>query len=236
MTTIDRTTSGADLTNDAIFAAHEGGKLGVEVTAPLATPRDLSIAYTPGVAQVSRAIASDRQGPTFSNRGSTERRAPSRSGSPAPITVRRITSRVISDIFGATGNGRPTGQPAMFCALNVLAVVSTFAHANTRFDPPRWYAFVFTTIRHHSLHHSTGYAETRCNYGNSLILLDRLFGTFGEGEAEIVPGVRVFHQTFGEGKVLAVEGHGERAAATVFFKAVGQKKLKLKFAGLQVAG
>lgn len=77
-------------------------------------------------------------------------------------------------------------QPAMFCALNVLAVVSTFAHANTRFDPQRWYAFVFTTIRHHSLHHSTGYAETRCNYGNSLILLDRIFGTFGEGEAEIV--------------------------------------------------
>nr|WP_218888788.1 NADP-dependent malic enzyme [Saccharopolyspora hordei] len=47
------------MTNEEIFAAHEGGKLGVEVTAPLATPRDLSIAYTPGVAQVSRAIASD---------------------------------------------------------------------------------------------------------------------------------------------------------------------------------
>jgi sterol desaturase/sphingolipid hydroxylase (fatty acid hydroxylase superfamily) len=75
---------------------------------------------------------------------------------------------------------------AMFCALNILAVVSTFAHANTRFDPPRWYAFVFTTIQHHSLHHSVGYEATRCNYGNSLILLDRIFGTFGEGEAELV--------------------------------------------------
>jgi DNA helicase-2/ATP-dependent DNA helicase PcrA len=59
---------------------------------------------------------------------------------------------------------------------------------------------------------------------------------YDEGEAEIVPGVRVFHQTFGEGKVLAVEGRGDRAAATVFFKAVGQKKLKLKFARLQVVG
>ncbi|MER7009821.1 NADP-dependent malic enzyme [Saccharopolyspora sp. NPDC000359] len=60
MTTVnDRTANGADLTNEEIFAAHEGGKLGVEVTAPLATARDLSIAYTPGVAQVSRAIASD---------------------------------------------------------------------------------------------------------------------------------------------------------------------------------
>jgi malate dehydrogenase (oxaloacetate-decarboxylating) len=47
--------------NDAeIFEAHEGGKLSVELKAPLDTQRALSIAYTPGVAQVSRAIASDR--------------------------------------------------------------------------------------------------------------------------------------------------------------------------------
>ena len=57
----------------------------------------------------------------------------------------------------------------------------------------------------------------------------------GEGGA-IVPGVRVHHQSFGNGKVLSVEGAGERAAATVFFKSVGQKKLKLAFARLQVVG
>lgn len=39
--------------------AHLGGKLGVELKAPLDTQRALSIAYTPGVAQVSRAIAAD---------------------------------------------------------------------------------------------------------------------------------------------------------------------------------
>jgi malate dehydrogenase (oxaloacetate-decarboxylating) len=43
----------------AIFDAHEGGKLSVALKAPLDTQRALSIAYTPGVAQVSRAIASD---------------------------------------------------------------------------------------------------------------------------------------------------------------------------------
>jgi DNA helicase II / ATP-dependent DNA helicase PcrA len=59
---------------------------------------------------------------------------------------------------------------------------------------------------------------------------------YDEGEAEIVPGVRVVHGQFGEGKVLAVEGQGERAAATVFFPNVGQKKLRLKFARLQVVG
>ena len=42
-----------------IFAAHEGGKLNVELKSPLDTQRALSIAYTPGVAQVSRAIAAD---------------------------------------------------------------------------------------------------------------------------------------------------------------------------------
>ncbi|WP_245827825.1 NAD(P)-dependent malic enzyme [Sinomonas mesophila] len=47
------------ITEAEIFAAHEGGKLSVGVDRPLATKRDLSIAYTPGVAQVSRAIAAD---------------------------------------------------------------------------------------------------------------------------------------------------------------------------------
>jgi sterol desaturase/sphingolipid hydroxylase (fatty acid hydroxylase superfamily) len=75
---------------------------------------------------------------------------------------------------------------AVFCAFNILSVVSTFAHANTRCDPPRWYAFFFTTIQSHSLHHSVGYEETRCNYANSLILIDRVFGTYRDGEAELV--------------------------------------------------
>ena len=45
--------------DNEIFAAHEGGKLSVELKSPLDTQRALSIAYTPGVAQVSRAIAAD---------------------------------------------------------------------------------------------------------------------------------------------------------------------------------
>ncbi|BBY59708.1 malate dehydrogenase [Mycolicibacterium sarraceniae] len=45
--------------DEEIFAAHVGGKLSVELKAPLDTQRALSIAYTPGVAQVSRAIATD---------------------------------------------------------------------------------------------------------------------------------------------------------------------------------
>ena len=59
---------------------------------------------------------------------------------------------------------------------------------------------------------------------------------YDEGEAAIVPGVKVHHGSFGNGKVIAVEGRGDRATATVFFNSVGQKKLKLKFARLQVVG
>src|SRR4030088_2656370 len=47
------------LEDDEIFEAHVGGKLAVQLRSPLDTQRALSIAYTPGVAQVSRAIAAD---------------------------------------------------------------------------------------------------------------------------------------------------------------------------------
>ncbi|WP_419144947.1 sterol desaturase family protein [Novosphingobium album (ex Hu et al. 2023)] len=77
-------------------------------------------------------------------------------------------------------------QTAVFCALNVLGVISGYAHANVRSDPPLFYSFFFTTIRHHSLHHSVDYESTRCNYANSLIVIDRALGTYREGESAIV--------------------------------------------------
>jgi malate dehydrogenase (oxaloacetate-decarboxylating) len=47
------------VTDEEIFEAHAAGKLSVALKAPLDTQRALSVAYTPGVAQVSRAIAAD---------------------------------------------------------------------------------------------------------------------------------------------------------------------------------
>lgn len=77
-------------------------------------------------------------------------------------------------------------KTALFAGLNTMGSIAVFAHANVRSNPPIWYSFFFTTIRHHSLHHSTDYESTRCNYGNSLILLDRIFGTYREGEGVVV--------------------------------------------------
>src|SRR5438067_3486805 len=47
------------VTDEEIFEAHIAGKLSVALKAPLDTQRALSVAYPPGVAQVSRAIAAD---------------------------------------------------------------------------------------------------------------------------------------------------------------------------------
>ncbi|SHN63369.1 sterol desaturase family protein [Erythrobacter sanguineus] len=77
--------------------------------------------------------------------------------------------------------------PALFAAFSTLGVIATYAHANVRADPPFWYGFFFTTIRNHSLHHTAlSYEDTRCNYGNSVILWDRVFGTYREGESAVV--------------------------------------------------
>ncbi len=56
---------------------------------------------------------------------------------------------------------------------------------------------------------------------------------YDEEASQIVPGIRVEHRLFGEGKVLSLEGTGEQTSAMVFFKEVGQKKMKLRLAGLR---
>jgi len=50
----------------------------------------------------------------------------------------------------------------------------------------------------------------------------------------IQPGIEVEHERFGKGKVLSVEGSGPNIKATVFFQAVGQKQLLLKYARLRI--
>ncbi|MDV3220021.1 NADP-dependent malic enzyme [Intrasporangium sp.] len=72
--------------NDPVFRAHEGGKLGVHATSPLRDADDLSLLYTPGVAEVSLAIAAD---PALATR----------------YTSRRNTVAVVSDGTAVLGLG-----------------------------------------------------------------------------------------------------------------------------------
>lgn len=52
--------------------------------------------------------------------------------------------------------------------------------------------------------------------------------------AQLQTGMEVEHERFGRGKVVAMEGAGANKKATVFFQAVGQKQLLLKFAKLRM--
>jgi len=52
--------------------------------------------------------------------------------------------------------------------------------------------------------------------------------------AKIEAGMEVFHERFGRGKVVEIEGTGQNRKATVFFKSVGDKQLLLRFAKLKV--
>jgi malate dehydrogenase (oxaloacetate-decarboxylating) len=70
----------------AVFRAHEGGTLGVHATSPLRDSSDLSLLYTPGVAEVCRAIVADP-------------------GLAGVYTSRRNTVAVISDGTAVLGLG-----------------------------------------------------------------------------------------------------------------------------------
>ena len=56
---VESTKDLSTITDTEIFDSHLGGKLSVQSKMPLTSKRDLSIAYTPGVAKVSQAIADD---------------------------------------------------------------------------------------------------------------------------------------------------------------------------------
>jgi DNA helicase II / ATP-dependent DNA helicase PcrA len=56
----------------------------------------------------------------------------------------------------------------------------------------------------------------------------------GAGSSGMKRGSRVWHEAFGEGRVVEVSGKGEKAKAVVDFPTAGRKNLMLKFANLKV--
>lgn len=72
----------------------------------------------------------------------------------------------------------------------LLGVVGLVQHSNMRVRTPRWLDAMVCTPAVHRLHHSTLRAEHDMNYGNTVMIFDRIFGTFlapahPEGPAEI---------------------------------------------------
>jgi len=64
--------------------------------------------------------------------------------------------------------------------------VGSYQHINVRFNSPRWWCFLFNTTEHHSVHHSQDYEGSRSNYSSTWIIIDRMFGTCVDGEAELL--------------------------------------------------
>lgn len=75
---------------------------------------------------------------------------------------------------------------AALLAGTVGLAVSTYQHINVRFNTPGWWRFLFNTTEHHSVHHSQDYEATRSNYAGTWIIIDRVFGTCVDGEAELL--------------------------------------------------
>ncbi len=73
---------------------------------------------------------------------------------------------------------------AFLLAAAIRSTTGIYQHINVRFNTPRWWSYIFNTTDHHSVHHSQDYEGTRSNYGSTLIIFDRLFGTCVDGDAE----------------------------------------------------
>lgn len=65
----------------------------------------------------------------------------------------------------------------MFCYAVNLAY-QYFIHTETVGKLPAWFEYVFNTPSHHRVHHGRNPEYIDKNYGGTLIIFDRLFGTF----------------------------------------------------------
>jgi sterol desaturase/sphingolipid hydroxylase (fatty acid hydroxylase superfamily) len=63
-------------------------------------------------------------------------------------------------------------------AKSISTIYQFFIHTETIKKLPAWYEFIFNTPSHHRVHHSSDEAYLDKNHGGTLILFDRLFGTY----------------------------------------------------------
>ena len=63
-------------------------------------------------------------------------------------------------------------------ALSVNLAFQFFVHTQAVGKLPRWVEFIFNTPSHHRVHHGRNPAYIDRNFGGTLIVFDRLFGTF----------------------------------------------------------
>ncbi|MFT5616807.1 MAG: sterol desaturase/sphingolipid hydroxylase (fatty acid hydroxylase superfamily) [Arenicella sp.] len=75
-------------------------------------------------------------------------------------------------------------HPVVFFVCHQIGVLYQFwIHTETINKMPKWFEFIFVTPSHHRVHHGTNEQYIDKNFGSSLIIWDRIFGTF-EPEVE----------------------------------------------------
>lgn len=86
--------------------------------------------------------------------------------------------------------------------MTALHLFISFLH-HTEFIPKLWkpIEFIFTTPSHHRVHHGVNYRYLDTNFGEFLIIWDRMFGTFAEETDKVVYGMYSHPQSFNPIKI-----------------------------------
>lgn len=81
-------------------------------------------------------------------------------------------------------------HPVAFVTINSFQTLYQFwIHTKTIHKLPAWFEYVFNTPSHHRVHHGVNPIYIDRNHGGTLIVFDRLFGTFQEEQEEVVYGI-----------------------------------------------
>ncbi len=81
-------------------------------------------------------------------------------------------------------------DPIMFVVVSQFQTLYQFwIHTKAINKLPHWFEYVFNTPSHHRVHHGVNPKYIDRNHGGTLIIFDRMFGTFQEEEEEVVYGI-----------------------------------------------
>ncbi|NBC56878.1 MAG: sterol desaturase family protein [Bacteroidetes bacterium] len=133
-------------------------------------------------------------------------------------------------------------HPLVFLIIHQLEVLYQFwLHTELIGKLPKPIEYIFTTPSHHKVHHSTNEKYIDKNYGSTLIIWDRLFGTFQELDEEEKPiyGITkpvnsynpvylVFHEWLNVFKDLTKANSFKKAWEILFGSPVDKHKEELK--------
>lgn len=81
-------------------------------------------------------------------------------------------------------------DPTMFITIASIQTLYQFwIHTKVIGRLPRWFEYVFNSPSHHRVHHGVNPKYIDKNHAGTLIIWDRMFGTFQEEEEEVVYGI-----------------------------------------------